>query len=176
MKAYEKRIVLEKKLTHAQYNFKKLNSKVENQKNNIAILKQRHTMIETEEVELLRHLEDDKAIFFDVMKDCKKQLKTFKNKGKAIPKPKPEPEPIPEPEKIVISEDPIIHKSPNTEEAKVNFTVEQVQQVKQELNGVIKELHPENVGKDECPICHNFYTRGGAFAAHYKSHNNGNGD
>jgi hypothetical protein len=168
MKAYEKRIMLEGKLKHAEYNFTKLNSKVENQKRNIAILKQRHSMIETEEASLLQNLEDDKAIFFDIMKECKKQLKAFKNKGKVIPIPEPIPEPI-----IVPKESDIIEGIIKETMADITEKIEQEQvEVIREVKAAISSDNLEIVegNKVRCPECLSMYTKGGAFASHYKSH------
>jgi len=178
MKAYEERIMLEGKLKHAEYNFKKLNSKVENQKRNIALVKQRHTMIEAEELSLLQNLEDDKAIFFDVLKETKKRLKTFKNKGKAKPKPKPkEPEKVPEPEPL--PEVVILPKKDEIAEIVKESMEEITEKIEQEQVEVIKEIKTaisaDNMeivegNKVRCPECLQMYTKGGAFAAHYKSH------
>lgn len=172
MKAYEERIVLERKLKHAEYNFKKLNSKVENQKRNIGILKQRHSMIETEEASLLQNLEGDKAIFFDVMKECKKRLKTFKNRGKPEPKPEPVPEKIPEHIITPKKPDPIVEIIKDTMED-ITEKIEQEQiEVIQEIKAAINGDHVDIVegNKVRCPECLNMYTKGGAFASHYKSH------
>lgn len=44
------------------------------------------------------------------------------------------------------------------------------------LDDLEKELERDEVpeGKAECPECHEYFTKGGAFAAHYKSHFNRN--
>jgi hypothetical protein len=168
MKAYEKRIMLEGKLKHAEYNFTKLNSKVENQKRNIAILKQRHSMIETEEASLLQNLEDDKAIFFDIMKECKKQLKAFKNKGKVIPIPEPIPEPIIVPKKSDIIEGIIKETMADITEKIEQEQVEVIREVKAAISSDNLEIVEGN--KVRCPECLSMYTKGGAFASHYKSH------
>lgn len=177
MKDYEKRRKLEAQLLHAEYNFKKLNNNVENQKKNIAILKKRHSMIELEEVTTLQHFEDDKALFFDVMKDCKKRLKTFKNRGKPKPKP-PKPEPVLLPKKEPIS-------TASQDNLDLENTIHEgqksiLQEIKDTIEDDIQEIIVE--GKVKCPECAEhgveaYFTKGGAFASHYKSHfKNGNGD
>ena len=105
----------------------------------------------------------------------------LKNVGK---KPIPEPKPLPIKKKIIekVKEivkpkpEPLIEESPKTPLDEAKFTKKQINLVSEELQEAIDDLDPENAGKVQCHVCKKYYTKGGAFIAHYKSHfKNGNG-
>ena len=176
MKDYEKRIYLEKRLRWAEHEYGKYANAVENQKNNIAVIKKRHEIIEKEQALILANSEDDKAQFFGIMKECKRQLKSHKAPKKKIPQKKAPPPPPKEPV--------LLPKKPEIEEIAVEIAEHQestITQIKEAVNAEHKKVVVE--GKTQCPECiaqgvppgDCWYTRGGAFASHYKSHfRNGN--
>lgn len=57
------------------------------------------------------------------------------------------------------------------------LTREQIEVIKEEIKDVVdfevKKDVDEHEGKAQCPECKEWFTKGGAFAAHYKSHFNG---
>lgn len=55
------------------------------------------------------------------------------------------------------------------EEPEVEEKVEIVKEVKEIINEKVEEL---GSGKVQCPECKKFFTKGGAFVTHYKSHFN----
>ena len=77
-----------------------------------------------------------------------------------------EPEPVEieilEPPKEVLNED-VIQEG-------------QIAIVKEHKKDVDEQLEELEAGKVQCPECGKFFTKGGAFASHYKSHFNGNED
>jgi len=153
MKEYERRQDLEKKLKWASYKHDRYANMAENQRNNIATIKQRHEMIEKEEAQVLLNYENDKAIMFDIMKVCKTQLKDFN--ANTI-----ERRIVPIIEKKIV--EPLIELSPNTETAKNNFLKKQLDLLNEDA-----DLNVE--GKKQCPVCQKYYTPGSPWKNHTKA-------
>ena len=113
-------------------------------------------------------LQAKKRLLAEELKKAKEQLDKMKEEKKEelaeiieeiAPAPH-KPEDIPKMEFIEVEPE-VIEK-----EEQLNI----IKEVKEIVNDKLEELEP---GKVQCPECKMWYTKGGAFAAHYKSHFNG---
>jgi hypothetical protein len=204
LKEYELRAKLEQELRWATHKHSVFDNRVNDVKLGLEPLREKHQIIEKEYLQYIESLEESQATFFDIMKQkqlaldnlgkrlCPYCQKYFSPQGitghmaactenpdnikKKEPKPEPPPKVIvektPEPERMTLDE---------LEKELEEDIIEEEKLTKEEIKEIVEEvieepIKEENGNKVECPECHEFYTKGGAFFQHYKSHfPNGNG-
>ena len=121
-------------------------------------------------------LQAKKRLLAEELKKAKEQLDKMKEEKKEeialAPEPIPERIDAEEIEELVEKVEEIIEPKPIeppievSKEEQVNI----IKEVKEIVNDKLEALEP---GKVQCPECKGMFTKGGAFAAHYKSHFNG---
>lgn len=199
MKDYELRIKLEDELRWATHKYGVFDSKVNNAKEALKPLLERHRLIEEEEKQEILKLEENKAIFFDIVKEkqlaldnigksfCQFCERAFAPQGIKAHELSCTSNPANieakevkrlEKERIKLEEEQKrLEEAKRIEEEKARIAKQKAEEAAKAIqNHVEAGIEVNNLNKQECPECHQFYTKGGAFAAHYKSHfPNGNG-
>lgn len=153
-----------------------LNKEIEKQRNFIGYVDGRLNAFDGDLNVIQTRFEKAKKEYNDNTKDLQnartetlKKIKNLEFKLKKVGKVEDLPEVPKKEEPILLPKETLIEESPKTPLAEAKFTKKQINQVAEELQEVIDELDPANAGKMLCPECGNYYTKGGAFIAHYKA-------
>jgi len=172
---------LQEKKERVEANLKEFEKR---QAEKVALKKKKRTKLKPEELQIVkaeeireslqpedeieRIAERQKELMDEKIKRYEREIQKLRAEKEApiieeIEEPEPVKIEIPEPIKEVLNEDAI-------QEGQIAI----VKEHKEDVDDQLKELES---GKVQCPECGKFFTKGGAFASHYKSHFNfSNGD
>lgn len=188
MKRYEEvKLVRANVKTLGGYYSRRTNA-IENLKRDMKIRQDQHEVEMSEFKRMLEELETDKANYYKLLQKEEKKLERLEKKPEPKPAPKPvpvapPPEPKINPEELAIKERQA--KLDELERLKKELGVDENEEgedeIKKEQEAVLKEVSSQvneklselHAGKSQCPECLEWFTKGGAYAAHYKSHFNG---
>ena len=114
-------------------------------------------ILETEEIRESLQGKDEIAEVHEMkLEQLQKKADFYKSELEALKEPKPEPVSV------------VFDSVGNVKTVKTVPTVETVKEILEEEPKI--EIPEPDPSKEECPECEKLFTKGGAFASHYKSH------